>query len=110
MSKSNPRVVSRPFRTETVYGEPYQIGDRRLTPVVRIVSFGKARAKIGSDSIAGWGAGFVQVKPLAILEESAEEKRRIAITRRTEAILRQMLGAAVAMTMIFTAIRWAVRR
>jgi hypothetical protein len=110
MSKDNPGIVNRPFRAETVYGEPYYIGDRRLTPVARVVSFGKARANIGTDTIAGWGAGFVHVKPVAILEERGEESRHIAINRRTEAILRQMLGVAVALTIIFTAIRWAVRR
>jgi hypothetical protein len=100
----------RPFRTETVRGEPYVVGERRLTPLVRVVSWGNARANIGTGRVTGWGAGLVQITPVAVLEETDEGEVASAITDATATAMRGMVFAAVASTLVFATIRWLARR
>jgi hypothetical protein len=99
----------KPYRVETVRGEPYHVGDRTLIPEARLVSYGRARATIGENNVSGWAAGFVQVTPLAILERVGGEERRIAITDGTARTIRLLLATALAMTVAFTAIRCLLR-
>jgi hypothetical protein len=101
---------SKPFRIETVRGEPYTLGERKLTPLVRIASWGKARATIGTKRVTGWGGGFARITPLAILEETDEGEKPIAIRDSTAAALRGMVLAALASTLFFAMIRWLARR
>ena len=98
------------FRVRTVHGEPYNVGGRKLIPVVRIVSFGKASATIGTRQIDGRGFGFVWTRPLAVVEETPEGERRIAVTDGTANAVRSLLGGAVATTFTLAAVRWLVRR
>ena len=98
------------FRVETVRGEPYEVDGRRLIPVARLASFGKARATIGTRQVSGWGGGFVQVTPLAVVEETPEGERRIDIADRTSrAVLNLVLGA-VAIVLALGLIRWLAGR
>ena len=98
------------FRVETVHGEPYEVGGRRLIPVVRITSYGKARVTIGTRQVSGLGGGFVQVTPLAVVEETPEGERRIDIADRTsQAVLKLVLGA-VAIVLALGLIRWLAGR
>ena len=99
----------RTFRIETVRGEPYHIGGRKLTPLARIVSFGRARGTVGTHRVGGWGFGFSWIIPLAMLEESDGEEWRITVTDSTAVALRSMFAAAVAVTVVLAAIRWLVR-
>jgi len=62
-----------PFRAETVQGEPWEVAGWRLTPVARLISFGRAKATIGTKEIGGWGAGVVRITPVAVRAESAGE-------------------------------------
>lgn len=98
------------FRMETVRGEPYMVGERKLTPLVRVVSWGKARAIIGTGRVTGWAAGFARITPLAVLEETDEGEVPIAITDTTTTAIRGMVLAAVASTLFFATIRWLARR
>jgi hypothetical protein len=104
----NPR--QRRYRIETVRGEPFVIGGRTLTPEARIISLGRARATIGTKHLSGWGGAFVQVVPRAIVEETPEGERRIAITDATSSALRGLLGVAIVTTLLLTAIRWCALR
>lgn len=100
----------RRFRVETVHGEPYHVGKRKLIPRARIVSLGRARGSVGHRSLSGWGYGFTTITPLAIVEESAEGERSIAVTDATRTAMWALLGTAVAFTLFFTTIRWLVQR
>jgi uncharacterized spore protein YtfJ len=111
MAQRGGRAVRpRPFRIETVRGQPIHVGERTLIPTARIVSFGKARGTVGADRIGGWGGGFAWITPLAIVEKTAEGERCIPIAGETTSALRGLLGAAVATTLFFTVVRWLVRR
>ena len=101
---SRPRAL----RVKTVRGDPYYVDGRELIPVVRVVSFGKARATIGTRQVAGRGGGFVWIKPLAIVEVTPDGERWIPIQDGTASAMRGMLAAAISITFLFTAIRWLV--
>lgn len=98
------------FRVETVRGEPYEVGGRRLIPEARLTSFGKARATIGTRQVSGWCGGFAQVTPLAVVEETPDGERRIAIDDRTSRAVRDLFLRAVAVVLFFGLIRWLARR
>lgn len=110
MSSTGQCAGHRLFRIETVRGEPYHVGGRKLTPVARVISFGKASATIGTDRIGGWGVGFTRVTPLAIIDETDDGERRILLASTTAQALQSMFAGAVAITLFFTTIRWLVRR
>ena len=97
------------FRVKTVQGQPYYVGGRKLVPVVRIVSFGKARATVGTRRMGGWGSGFVWIKPLALLVETPEGERRISIADGTATAMRGTFGVAATITLFLVAIRWLAR-
>jgi uncharacterized spore protein YtfJ len=103
-------VRPRLFRIETVRGEPYHVGERTLIPVARIMTFGKARGTIGAHGVSGWGGGLVQVTPLSILEQTADDERSIPIVDATATARRGLLGAALATVLLFAVIRWLARR
>jgi uncharacterized spore protein YtfJ len=110
MGCDDRNVRSRPFSVETVKGEPYHVGGRKLTPVTRIVSFAKASATVGTDRISGQGGGFVRAMPVAMLEEIDEGVREIAIYDATAATLHRLAFVVLATTFLFAAIRWWARR
>ena len=103
---SRPRAL----RIKTVRGDPYYIDGRELIPVVRVVSFGKARGTVGTGQVGGRAAGFVWIKPVAVLEVTPTGERCIAVQDGTAAAMRGMLAATISMTLLFTAIRWLARR
>ncbi len=100
----------RRLRVETVQGEPYEVGGRRLIPVARIRSFGKAKATVGTRQVSGWGGGFAQVTPVALVEETPEGERRIAIADRTSQVVWGLILGAGAIVLLSELILWLVRR
>jgi hypothetical protein len=109
MGCDDKNVAPRVFSVQTVRGEPYQVGGRKLTPVARIVSLGKARGTIGTDWIGGWAGGLVWTTPVAMLEETGEGEREIAIRDTTAATLQCLCIAALSITLFFAIIRWWMR-
>jgi uncharacterized spore protein YtfJ len=99
-----------PLQIRTVRGDPYEVDGRRLIPVTRIVSLGKARAMVGSNQVSGWAGGFVRITPVAILEETVAGERRIPITNATATALRGIVGTVMAMTLFLTLLRWLFRK
>jgi hypothetical protein len=97
-----PRV----FSVRKVRGEPYQVGGRTLTPVTRIVSFGKASATIRNEQYGGWSGGLVLAMPIALLEETGNGEREIAVHDATFATLQRLSLVALGMTLFFGIVRW----
>lgn len=110
MRNDTAAVPPRLFHVRTVRGEPYQIGEHTLVPVARIVSWGKAKGRIGNGQFGGWGGGFTSVTPLGVLEQTAEGERYVPFIEGTTLALRKLLVAAVAISLGLAAIRWAVRK
>jgi uncharacterized spore protein YtfJ len=105
MNREN-QVRIGPLRIATVRGEPLQAGGRTLIPVVRFVSWGRARATIGTRGVWGWGGGFVRIRPLAVLEETPHGERRVAIVDSSAAAARGLLGATLVVTLSCAMLRW----
>jgi len=105
MERYGREIKLGPLRVKTVRGEAYSIGGRSLIPVARMVSFGKARATVGSHQISGQGGGFVWIQPLAIVEVAPEGERRIPIAGATSAAVWGFLGLAVAIVVFFAGVR-----
>jgi hypothetical protein len=98
-----------PYRIEVVQGKPYHVEDRILIPEARITSYGRGRATIGTHNIGGWGLALTQIKPLAVIEQTAEGEQRVVITDVTTKVLRLLLATAVVMMVFFGGIRCLVR-
>jgi hypothetical protein len=80
---------------ETVEGRPICVEGRELVPVVRVEADVRRRAFVGARGLAGEGAGFVHMRPVAILERSGAGERRIPIFDRTAQLLGGLLLAAL---------------
>ena len=109
MGQNRAATQVRPWRIETVRGEPYRIGARTLTPVARVITFGQARATVGSHRTGGWGVGFVRVAPLTIVEETDRGKRLIPLRSDSDRAVKKMLGTAIAVMLACVAVRRLVR-
>jgi hypothetical protein len=111
-SKSRPDTQAGPVhgRIHTVRGEPYRIGGRTLTPVARIVSYGRGQGTLRGDQVEGWGMGFLHVTPLAVVVEGEGDRQRIAVTGSADNALRAMGVAALLLTLLCWGLRLAVRR
>ena len=83
-----------PGVSEVVQGEPVQVGDRELVPLVRVTTHLRRRAFVGTDRTSGDGWGFVRLRPVAILERSETGERRLSIPDRTAQALGGFLLAA----------------
>ena len=70
MQEAKPGAGNRLVRVQTVRGEPYEVRGRRLVPLARVVSLGRARGTIGTHRLGGWGWGLSNVKPLAMMVET----------------------------------------
>lgn len=94
-------------RVRTVRGEPYEVRERRLIPLARLVSLGRARATIGTHRLEGRGWGLAYVKPLGVLVETRGGVRlaRVAVRDGTARALVRMYLAAVALSLLFAAVR-----
>jgi len=80
--------------TKNVEGEPIRIGERELVPVARVTTYARRQALVGSSQLSGQGWGFVQLRPVAILERSEAGERRILIRDKTAQMLGGLLLAA----------------
>ena len=106
----NEQVVEkqRPLVTRIVEGEPILVGERELTPVVRMTTYARRRAFVGSDRLDGQGWGFVHLHPVAILERSRGRERRILIEdKTTQALSGLLLAAFIIPLLLLLAVRLA---
>ena len=55
MQEAMPGATNRLLRVQTVRGEPYEVRGRRLVPLARVVSLGRARATVGTHRLEGQG-------------------------------------------------------
>jgi hypothetical protein len=92
----NGQTVSepRPLVTKIVEGEPIRVGECELVPLVRMTTYARRRAYVGSDRLAGQGDSFVHLQPVAVLERRESRERRIPIRDKTAQALSGLLLAA----------------
>jgi len=99
------------FRIRTVRGEPYHVAGRTLIPVARVVAYSRAGGTIAAEGVGGAGGGFVEITPLAVVEETADGERSLPIGDATARALWGLLGLAVAWTLFLAFVRlWSLSR
>jgi hypothetical protein len=97
-----------PAGTEVVEGEPIQVGERELVPLVRVTTRVQRRAFVGTDRVSGEGWGFVRLRPVAILERSEPGERRLSIPdKTTQALSGFLLAAFIIPLLLAVAVRLA---
>jgi len=79
----------------TIQGEPVRVGEREIIPEARVTWWMRRRSVIGMNSIGGWGAGLVDVRPTAVIERGPGYTRRIPIRDETNRLLLGLLAGAV---------------
>ncbi|HIP95773.1 MAG TPA: hypothetical protein EYH32_00980 [Anaerolineae bacterium] len=97
-----PRLELGPVEVRTVLGEPIVIGERRLTPVVRVTSFVRRSGVVGTHRLSGWGVGAARLRPLAVIETTTAGTRRIPIRDETRATLLALLAVALALPFLLS--------
>lgn len=92
----NKQIIEKqsPLVSKIVEGEPIRVGERELVPVLRVTTYARRRALVGSDRLVGQGWGFVHLRPVAILERSEAGERCIPIRDKTSQTLGGLLLAA----------------
>jgi len=111
MQQAMPGATNHLLRVQTVRGEPYDVRGRRLVPLARVVSLGRAQATIGTHHLEGRGWGLAYVQPLAVIEETpgGERLRSVAVRDGTARALLGMYVAALGITLLFAAVRRLAR-
>jgi len=100
MTGKRERKSRHPVATKVVEGTPIRVGERKLVPQVRVTSYARRRALVGTDRLAGQGGGFVHMRPIAIVERGPSGERRIPIQNKTAQLLSGMLLAAAIIPML----------
>ena len=77
-------------------------GEKKLTPVVRAISWNRRQAGVRRDSINGLGFSVAWLKPVAIVEETARGRRRIPIRSGTSRAVLPLLAMALAVPVILS--------
>lgn len=70
-----------------IQGEPIRVGQKEIVPEALVTSWLKRSATISMDGVRGWGAGWVNVQPTAVIERGPEGERRIPIRDETARLL-----------------------
>ena len=99
-----------PLKTHIVAGEPIQVGERELVPLVRVTTYARRQVRVGANDVAGQGQGFVHMRPVAILERSDRGERQIPIRDKTAQALSGLLLAAVIIPLLLMLAARLVRR
>jgi hypothetical protein len=101
--------LPKPFRWQTVRGEPRTVAGRRLTPVARLISYSRGRGTLRQRSLSGWALGFVRVMPLGVVVETGGQEEWVPVHDATAAALRRTVLIAAAITLLLAAVRQLAR-
>ena len=101
MSVGTLREIA-PWKTELIEGEPVQVGERQLVPVVKMRSLIRRQATFGTDGSGGGGGGLVWLQPEAIVERRPDgTEERFSITDETGTAIRGMLIGAMVLPIVY---------
>lgn len=99
-----------PLVTKIVEGEPIRVGARELVPLVRVTTYARRRAHVGSGRLSGQGWGFVHLRPVAIVERSVAGKRRLPIRDKTAQMISGFVLAAIIILLLLALAARMVRK
>lgn len=103
-----------PLMRETVEGEPIRVLGRELLPLIQITGRVRRRAVLSNGGVEAHGWGFLQLRPVALLDRSEDGWQRLAIIDPTRRWIRWLLLIAlvipcVAAILIYLARRFSAR-
>lgn len=84
-----------PTFSRIVEGQPIEVQDRDLIPLVRVTGWVKRRASLRGDAVGAHGYGFVHVKPVGIVERDGTDECKHAIHDATMRILWALVLASL---------------
>lgn len=90
-------------------GDPIQVGDIRLFPMVRIWAWRRRRARVGARGFTAQGTLLESISPLAVALERPGERRLIPIINVTRLLLWAIAGLCLAGSLSALAARRAIR-
>ena len=88
------------IQVRQIEGKPVTVGEKKLRPVVRVISWKQRRAVVRQDGISGFGAMAAWLQPVAILEETTGGHRRIPVRDKTAPATLGLLGIALAVPLV----------
>lgn len=89
-----------------IQGEPVRVGQKEIVPEARVTWWLKRNATIGMEGAWGWGGGWVNVQPTAVIERGPAGERRIPIHDET---VRLLIGLAAGAVFVFFLAQVAAR-
>lgn len=98
-----------PWRYRVERGDPIQVGESRLYPVVRVWSWRRRRARIGSQGLMARGALVESTAPMAVVLERPGERRLVPILDITRLLIWAIAGLCLAGTLSALAARRSLR-
>lgn len=84
-----------PMKTEIIEGDPIRVAGRELAPFVRVMRHTRRRARVGNEGVAGEGLGVVHMSPVAVVDRSASDGRRLPFRDRTTESIKWLLLVAL---------------
>jgi hypothetical protein len=76
-------------------GEPIRVGSREIIPEAQVTWWMRRSGTVGMDRLSGWGTGWVNIKPQALIERGPGFTRRIPIRDETARMLLGLAAGAV---------------
>jgi hypothetical protein len=96
--------------SEIVEGKARRVAGRELAPVVRVDKMVQRRAFVGASGLAGEGAGFVYMQPVAVLERrEGMLARRIPVPDVTARLIGGLLLAALIIPLLMVVAVYVAR-
>jgi hypothetical protein len=90
------------WKTELIEGDPIQVGQRQLIPVVKVRSIVRRRVTFGTQTASGGGGGLVWLQPLAVIERRSDgSEERFPIPDEAGMAIRGMLLGALALPILY---------
>jgi hypothetical protein len=96
-------------KVRLVEGAPVTIGQKKLRPVMRVVSWYRRQAVVRKEGSSGFGLAAAWLQPVAVVEETAGHRRRIPIRDETGRAMLRLLVVALAVPVVLSLLTWLVR-
>ena len=94
-----------PWYSELIEGDPKQVGQRQLIPVVKVWSIVRRRVTFGIQGSNGGGIGLVWMQPIAMIDRRPDgSEERVPIPDATGTAIKGMLIGALALPILYLCI------
>lgn len=94
------------IKVRVVEGVPVTVGEKKLTPVMRAISWHQRQATVRQDGVNGFGFGAAWLEPVAVLEETTNGVRHIPIRDETGRAMLRLFAIAVAVPLVLRLLSW----